>query len=123
MVRKGKPIPPALYGQFMRLAEALLGQGHETIVLGTKVKLAEGDAAVETDNLNVLDAMVDLISMLPDELASPIDKEAILEEGGPSTGDDEEDLEKKAEAMMKENPKLLFGDAYALAEKAAKEAR
>ena len=121
MVRKGKPIPPSLYGQFMRLAEALLGQGHETIVLSTKVKLAEGDAAVETDNLNVLDAMVDLISMLPDEMASPIDKEAILEEDKPGSGDDDEDDEKKAEALMSEK-KISFTEAYTIVRR-AKEAK
>lgn len=128
LVRKGKITRP-VYEHVLALSEALFqgNGGSTTIALKEPVKIRlsytrlgedEDAEAPETDKLDVVDQVLDTLEQLPDSVATDDPDKAELEE-------DEENplepanLDKTAQAMCKENPKLTYREALVLAEKKA----
>ncbi len=110
-----KKLSPALCNKITKLSEVLINGDATKVKLSAKVKLAEGQG--ETDELDILDEVIDLLQQVPDGLAK-MDGDAEL------TEDDSDEDEKGPDAKMKaaekaaiervsKDPKVKFSDAYA----------
>lgn len=112
LVRKGKVTRP-IYERALALTEALLETDGGTVVrLAAKRKL--GDE--ETDKLDVVDQVLDILDDLPASIATD-EAELAEDEDDEAKKDDEAELEKAARAAMREDPKLSLHEAYVLAER------
>lgn len=125
LVKRGKLTVPA-YKKVLALAETLVSEDRAVIQLAAKRKLDEGGA--ETDKLDVVDSVLDILNQLPDSIATDSGNDkAELDEDGPSSDDpsesDDDKLDREARAAMKEDPKLTYRQAVRLAEKKLKEGK
>lgn len=121
--KKGK-VTPAFAKTVLAFAEAVIQHGDTTKIklsAKVKIKLADGEEK-ETDELDIVDGILDMIDTLPDDLVVDGEKEkADLSDEEKEPKDDEDDLDKAAKAEMKENKDLTYEAAVHLAERKRKE--
>jgi hypothetical protein len=117
LARKGKITPP-VSKRLLRVGEVLLAEGKSTIQLDKKVKFADDKA--ETDSVDVIDEILDMLEELPAGVSTDDDK-ASLEEADPDAkGNMDDEIAKLAERLLAENPGL-GRKAYLMADKKVRE--
>lgn len=106
-VRRGKLTAPA-HGRLRGLLSALIAEGSVVVKLACKRKLADDEEPV--DQIDVADAILDVIEQLPSAITVDPD-EATLADGEPCGEDSEDQIDKEAKAMMAEQKGLRYRDA------------
>lgn len=114
LARKGKITPP-VSKRLLRVGQVLLAEGKSTIQLDKKVKFADDEA--ETDSVDMIDEILDMLEELPAGVSTDDDDKASLEEADPAAkGNMDDEIAKLAERLLAENPGL-GRKAYLMADK------
>ena len=114
LARKGKITPP-VWKRLLRVGEVLLAEGKSTIQLDKKVKFADDES--ETDSVDMIDEILDMLEELPAGVSTDDDDKASLEEADPAAkGNVDDEIAKLAERLLAENPGL-GRKAYLMADK------
>jgi len=133
LARRGKITAPQ-YNAVTLLSEGLLqaNGGSTTLFLseavtlpgGKRVRLADGendDETQETDKLDAVDQLLDVLEQNPDAIASDDPDQVDLEEDDdPTKKDKATSLDAMAKAMCRETPALTYRQAVVLAEQRLK---
>lgn len=111
-----KKIPPVVANRLARLSEALVNSDATRVKLSTKVRLAEGES--ETDELDVLDEVIDLLQQMPEGLMQSDKDDAELSEDESDEDSKDQDskmkaAEKAANDRVTKDPSVKFSEAYA----------
>lgn len=108
MARRGR-LTPAVYSRTLAFARAAL-EGNTVIHLGARRALADGEP--EPDKLDVVEAVLDILNQMPDQIASGLEP-ALAEDGRPDDEDEDDEaaILSEVDRLRKQNPSLSFSDA------------
>ena len=117
-MRKGKLTVP-VYQKALRLCEVLIQGDSRTVTLSSKVTVQLGEGKTEElDKLDVVEQVIEILSVLPDSIATDGDRPDVeLDESGKAGKDYDVRLTERAEQLRKADKTLSLRDAYRLAER------